>query len=114
MEEAEAATPSPQKEAGDRVIYKSRYLISGNGQLTISNVSQARIGRVQTGQVMPLLYRAPEVILKMPWGKPIDMWSVGMLVRTFLPWHCVSPFFVSCTNAIINAGLDFARAQISF
>ncbi|KAI9776295.1 MAG: hypothetical protein M1839_000455 [Geoglossum umbratile] len=28
---------------------------------------------------MPLLHRAPEVILGMKWGKPVDAWRVGLL-----------------------------------
>ncbi|CAK7274674.1 hypothetical protein SEPCBS57363_006284 [Sporothrix epigloea] len=67
VEEAEATTPSPRKEVGDR----------------------ARIGHLHTGQAMPLLYRAPEVILKMPWGKPIDIWSLGML--SLQAWTLLEP-----------------------
>lgn len=29
----------------------------------------------------PWQYRAPEVILQMPWSYEIDIWSVGVLVR---------------------------------
>lgn len=25
-------------------------------------------------------YRAPEVLLKLPWGFPVDVWSVGVMV----------------------------------
>ncbi len=31
---------------------------------------------------MPLPYRAPEVILQMDWGTPVDMWAVGLLIST--------------------------------
>ncbi|ERS96510.1 hypothetical protein HMPREF1624_07426 [Sporothrix schenckii ATCC 58251] len=42
------------------------------------------MGRVHTGKAMPIQYRAPEVILNMPWGTPVDMWSAGMLAWTLL------------------------------
>ncbi|KAH0829835.1 hypothetical protein FOPE_10920 [Fonsecaea pedrosoi] len=30
---------------------------------------------------MPDLDRAPEILLKLPWGFPVDVWSVGIMVR---------------------------------
>ncbi|EEP77043.1 predicted protein [Uncinocarpus reesii 1704] len=29
--------------------------------------------------VMPDVYRAPEIILRMPWDQNIDIWSIGMV-----------------------------------
>lgn len=26
------------------------------------------------------LYRAPEVLLQLPWGYPVDIWSIGVMV----------------------------------
>ena len=54
-------------------------------------MGQARIGPKHEGIVMPEAYRAPEVILGMPWDSNIDMWNVGLLVRRLLflpraPW----------------------------
>lgn len=41
-------------------------------------------GRVNDEWVMPDLYRAPEVLLKIPWTFQIDMWSVGVMVASNL------------------------------
>lgn len=30
--------------------------------------------------IQPYPYRAPEVILDMPWSYPVDIWNVGVLV----------------------------------
>ncbi|OAA63499.1 protein kinase-like protein [Niveomyces insectorum RCEF 264] len=79
MEESEMNKPSARKQAGDTTIHVSRYVLGGAGPLTISDLGQARIGREQSGNAMPTQYRAPEVILNMPWGPPVDMWSVGLL-----------------------------------
>lgn len=29
---------------------------------------------------MPDIYRAPEVLLKLPFSFPVDMWSIGVMV----------------------------------
>lgn len=58
----------------------SRYMLGGAGRLTICDFGQARIGRLHKGKAMPLQYRAPEVILDMEWGRPVDVWSLGLLV----------------------------------
>ncbi|CCF33703.1 protein kinase [Colletotrichum higginsianum] len=42
------------------------------------------IGSVHEGPAMPLQYRAPEVILNMQWGSPVDVWSVGLLAWDLL------------------------------
>ena len=81
VEEQEINEPSARKQAGDRAIYVSRYMLGGAGPLTICDLGQARIGTSHRGTAMPLQYRAPEVILDMDWGQSVDMWSVGLLVR---------------------------------
>jgi hypothetical protein len=35
---------------------------------------------MHSGDVMPGIYRAPEVILDMEWDSKIDMWCVGLMV----------------------------------
>ncbi|KAG8157485.1 hypothetical protein KVR01_012527 [Diaporthe batatas] len=37
-------------------------------------------GQKHTGDVMPGVYRAPEIILGMEWDSKIDIWSVGVMV----------------------------------
>lgn len=80
MEQNEIDKPSPRKQIGDRIIYVSQYMLGGAGALVISDFGQARMGLEHDGNAMPLAYRAPEVILGMPWGPPVDAWSAGLLV----------------------------------
>lgn len=76
-------TPSARNQIGNGYIYVSQYLLGGGGPLTISDFGQARIGMEHFGNAMPVPYRAPEVILGMPWGPAVDTWSVGLLVQCF-------------------------------
>lgn len=87
VKEGDVLEPAARKQDGDRFIYVSRYMLGGAGPLTICDFGQARIGSEHTGPAMPLPYRAPEVILKMDWGSPVDLWAVGLLVRTLAPLH---------------------------
>ncbi|KAK6211636.1 protein kinase [Colletotrichum tabaci] len=84
VEEGEVRKPSARKQAGDSIIYTSRYMLGGAGRLTLCDFGQARIGSVHEGPAMPLQYRAPEVILNMEWGSPVDVWSVGLLAWDLL------------------------------
>ena len=38
-----------------------------------------------TDWCMPDLYRAPEMLLGLPWSFPVDVWSIGVMVRQVLP-----------------------------
>lgn len=80
VEQNEIDQPSPRKRIGDRIIYVSQYMLGGSGALVISDFGQARIGTEHRGNAMPLPYRAPEVILGMPWGPAVDTWSAGLMV----------------------------------
>jgi serine/threonine-protein kinase SRPK3 len=47
--------------------------------------SLARNGQVEhCHDIQPDPYRAPEVILEMPWGYAVDIWNIGVMVRDFL------------------------------
>lgn len=84
VEENEVQKPSARKQIGDTVIYVSRYMLGGAGPLTICDFGQARICNEQRGNAMPVPYRAPEVILDMPWGCAVDTWAVGLLAWDLL------------------------------
>ncbi|EFY93180.1 protein kinase-like protein [Metarhizium acridum CQMa 102] len=84
VEENEIYKPSARKRIGDTIIYVSQYVLGGAGALTISDFGQARIGIEHIGKAMPMPYRAPEVILGMPWGPSVDTWSVGLLAWDLL------------------------------
>lgn len=46
----------------------------------ICDFGSARIGDKQTGDVMPGVYRAPEIVMGMEWDSKIDIWAVGVMV----------------------------------
>ncbi|OAA68212.1 protein kinase-like protein [Niveomyces insectorum RCEF 264] len=86
VEDNEINKPSARKAIPNTTstIYVSQYVLGGAGPLTICDLGQARIGSEQTGNAMPVPYRAPEVILGMPWGTPVDLWSTGLLAWDLL------------------------------
>ncbi|KAB8276598.1 kinase-like domain-containing protein [Aspergillus minisclerotigenes] len=69
--EEEKSSPSPRTVVGDRMIYASRKLrkTKQHGRPTLCDL--ARLG--------PYIYRAPEVLLRMPWNEKVDIWNVGLL-----------------------------------
>lgn len=84
FEQAEKSNPSPRKMVGDRVIYLSRDLEipKVHGRPILSDFGEARFSSsigTQWEDVQPLIYRAPEVLLRMPWDEKIDIWNVGVL-----------------------------------
>jgi serine/threonine protein kinase len=51
------------------------------GLPVLCDFGEARIGdKKHTGDIMPGIYRAPEVILGMEWDKKVDIWSIGVTV----------------------------------
>ncbi|RDA82551.1 hypothetical protein CP532_0938 [Ophiocordyceps camponoti-leonardi (nom. inval.)] len=84
VEDNEMNRPSARKQIGDVTIHVSQYMLGGAGALTICDLGQARIGSEHGGNAMPIPYRAPEVILNIPWGKEVDAWSVGVLAWDLL------------------------------
>ncbi|KAH7014406.1 kinase-like protein [Microdochium trichocladiopsis] len=82
----EITRPSARKIVDGATIHSSQCMIHDVGPLYLCDMGEARIGDEHTGKVMPLPHRAPEVILDMPWGHAIDMWSVGLLA-----WDLLQP-----------------------
>ena len=81
FEEDETKDPFPRKELSDRTIYMSRPMRFSRGLPAITDLSEARLGSVEhVDDIMPDVYRAPEVILGMPWSYPVDIWALGMVV----------------------------------
>lgn len=53
-----------------------------SGQPLLNDFGQMRLADPESDDWwMPDLYRAPEVLLKLPWACPVDVWSVGIMVR---------------------------------
>ncbi|OAA66945.1 Protein kinase-like domain protein [Niveomyces insectorum RCEF 264] len=78
VEDAELQSPGPRKVTKDRTIYTSRAIFGNIGPLYLCDFGHAKIGKDGSGNAMPVAFRAPEIILGMPWSYPIDMWGVGL------------------------------------
>lgn len=87
FENAEMAEPSPRKLIGDRTIFASQRLAipQNHGRPVLADFGEARFGSTGTycGIVQPFIYRAPEVLLRMPWDEKIDIWNLATLVGVF-------------------------------
>ncbi|CRG88050.1 hypothetical protein PISL3812_05076 [Talaromyces islandicus] len=87
FEEDAVKTPAARKALKDRTIYASSQFPLSNGLPLLSDFGEARFGGKENNEdIMPNVYRAPEVILKMKWDHTVDIWSVAMLA-----WDIVSP-----------------------
>ncbi|KAG8423042.1 hypothetical protein J3459_009840 [Metarhizium acridum] len=80
IERTELEHPSARKDLSDRTIYVSQPMPITAGLPTLCDFGAARIGETHFGDVMPGVYRAPEVIMGMEWGSKIDIWSIGVMV----------------------------------
>lgn len=84
FEEAEFQTPSPRKEEVDgRIIYASRQVALPKNKTPpmLCDFGSAVLGNEpHTENAQPNIYRAPEVILDIPWSYSIDIWNVGCMV----------------------------------
>ncbi|EME83949.1 uncharacterized protein MYCFIDRAFT_162812 [Pseudocercospora fijiensis CIRAD86] len=80
IEKAEIENPSPRKVLPHRVIYTSQGMPITSGALAISDFGAAKIGANHSGDVMPAVYRAPEVIMNMSWDCKIDTWAFGVMI----------------------------------
>ena len=84
MEEDEVERPIARKVLDDRTIYYSRPMPLCTGPPVVSDLGEARIGtKKHNGDIMPGIYRAPEVILEMDWDNKVDVWSIGNMVRAY-------------------------------
>lgn len=98
--------PSPRKVLDDRTIYLSYRMPITRDSLVISDFGAAVLGapgEKHSGDVMPGVYRAPEIILGMEWDSKIDIWSVGVMVCSTAP----SPFapFLPYAYVYVQYGL---------
>ncbi|KAI1954043.1 hypothetical protein LOZ57_000388 [Ophidiomyces ophidiicola] len=86
FEDQQASDPVPRKILDDgRTIYSTRPLNLCNGLPLLCDFGEARTfeeAGTPGEDVMPDVYKAPEVILQMKWDHQIDIWNVAMVV-----WH---------------------------
>lgn len=83
IEQQEREDPTKPILDGAHPVYRSRAASTGiTGTPILTDFGKARSAeRINGGSAMPDLYRAPEVLLGLPWNYPTDMWSVGIMVR---------------------------------
>ncbi|KAL1587940.1 hypothetical protein WHR41_03408 [Cladosporium halotolerans] len=87
VEIAELAEPSPRKLLADRTIHLSYAMPTSFDPPVITDFGAARLGepgQKYSGDVMPAVFRAPEVIAEMEWDCKIDIWSVGVMIWNLL------------------------------
>ena len=86
FERAEMNNPSSRKLSSGRVVYESRGLKrpKKSGRPVLCDFGEARFGKTTyMDEIQPYVYRAPEVILNIPWTYSADIWNVGVLVSSF-------------------------------
>lgn len=90
-EQTEIESPSPREVLKDRIIHSSYDMPITSGAPVLCDFGAAYLGgpgQKHSGDVMPNVYRAPEILLGMPWDSKIDIWSLGVMV-------CEMIYFVS-------------------
>lgn len=98
VEQAEFAEPSPRKVLRDRTIHLSYAMPTTYDPPVITDFGAARLGlpgQKHSGDVMPGVFRAPEVIAGMEWDSQIDIWSLGVMVC-----FGITPAITSIANVI--------------
>lgn len=90
FEEYELQRPVPRKEVDTdgRTIYMSQELKMPKevGAPVLCDFGSAVLGdQHQTIFIQSKIYRAPEVILGVPWTYSADIWNVGCMVRQTAP-----------------------------
>ncbi|KAK5990076.1 putative serine/threonine-protein kinase clkA-like protein [Cladobotryum mycophilum] len=99
IEKDELELPSARKILPDRIIYRSHTMPFTHGHAVICDFRSAVIGEKHTGDVMPGIYRAPEIIMGMEWDCKIDIWSIGVMI-----WDLFEggPLFQPVKNGILD------------
>ncbi len=84
FEKRELECPSPRKYVEGRVIHTSRRLVPPIYQYAepiLSDFGEARFGKYDaTVTIQPSPYRAPEVLLGIPFTPMVDVWNIGVMV----------------------------------
>ena len=86
FEEYELQRPVPREDIGTdgRTIYMSQELRMPKdlGAPVLCDFGSAMPGDQHHAEfIQPNIYRAPEVILGVPWTYKVDIWNVGCMVR---------------------------------
>lgn len=88
VEQQETLSPSIPITTGDGatspVVYPSKTPMLGlSGHPIVTDFGQMRFVEAHVNQDwwMSDMYRAPEVLLELPWSYEVDIWAVGVMVR---------------------------------
>ncbi|KAN0070601.1 CMGC/SRPK protein kinase [Elaphomyces granulatus] len=83
FKENELRNPCPRKDLDGRIIYVSRELRMPRewGAPALCDFGSAMPGGIEhLEDIQPNIYRAPEVILEVPWTYSVDVWNVGCMI----------------------------------
>lgn len=85
FEQGELNEPCPRKELNGRIIYLSRELsipkdFSAPVLCDFGSAVPLDDGAEYREDIQPDVYRAPEIILDIPWTYSVDIWNVGCMV----------------------------------
>ncbi|KAG6902038.1 hypothetical protein C0995_005248 [Termitomyces sp. Mi166 len=97
IEENEIKHPSARKVTEQTAVFQIpiypgplRRWIGGDSLPILCDFGEARTGeKSYTGLIQPDLFRAPEVFLQIPWGTPVDIWSLGCMVWSLMFPDCL-------------------------
>ncbi|GKZ28211.1 hypothetical protein AbraIFM66950_000022 [Aspergillus brasiliensis] len=94
IEENELQRPVPRKEVDEgRTIYMSRELKvpKSIGGPVLCDFGSAMVvnDEYQREFIQPRIYRAPEVILGVPWTYSVDIWNVGCMIWDLYEGGCL-------------------------
>ena len=87
LEQQELTKPVDRKVYSDRIIYESGSmpLPKSIGPPRLCDFGEARFGQQwYTGMLQPVPYRAPEVLLGIPWTFSADIWNAALVVWVML------------------------------
>ncbi|TIA38477.1 protein kinase [Aureobasidium pullulans] len=109
LEETERLNPSPRKVLDDRVIQLSYTTPTSYKDPVITDFGAAYLGvpgQRYRDDVMPGVYRAPEVLAGMEWDSKIDIWSIGVMI-----WDLFEDgnLFPAYRNGHLDDELHFAQ-----
>jgi len=84
IEDQESQDPSVPIISHGATVYRSRIaILELSGIPVLTDFGQMRVAEpMNKDWWMSDLYRAPEVLLKLPWGYPVEIWSVGVMVSS--------------------------------
>lgn len=87
FEKRELSEPSPRKEVDGRTIFLSHELDmpKSPGEPVLCDFGSAQYlndGIEHREDIRPNVYRAPEIILDIPWTYSVDIWNVGCMVSS--------------------------------